>query len=139
MGMMVLTCFDVVGSFFGYPILGSEEVVGMMAFLLLAFALPYTEMEKGHVGVDLLHMRLSERVKRVNDSVVALLSVIFFCLVAWQCYLYASEMGRAGQVSPTLKFPTYYLIYGISLSCLALAFVIFVEFMAFFKKGDSNE
>lgn len=138
-GMMLLTCADVVGSFFGHPLLGSEELTGMMAFLLLAFALPSTEIEKGHVGVDLLHMRLSPRIRNVNDMVVAFLSAGLFCLVAWQCWLYASEMGESGQVSSTLQFPTFYLIYGVSFASGILALVIFIEFLTLFKRGTPNE
>jgi TRAP-type C4-dicarboxylate transport system permease small subunit len=137
-GMMLLTCADVIGSFFGRPLLGSEELTGIMAFLLLAFALPYTEMEKGHVGVDLLHMHLPPRIRKVNDCVVALVSSTFFCLVAWQCWVYADEMGQAGQVSATLQFPTFYLIYAVSFACAILALVIFIEFLTIFNRKVSK-
>ena len=137
-GMMLLTCADVVAGFFGHPLLGSEELAGMMAFLLLAFALPSTELEKGHVGVNLLHMRLSPRIRNVNDCLVALLSSALFCLVAWQCWAYASEMGASGQVSATLQFPTYYLIYGVSFACAILALVIFIEFLALLKRRGNQ-
>ncbi len=139
LGMMVLTCADVVGSFFGYPLLGSEELVGMMAFLLISFALPYTEIEKGHIGVDLLYMRFPKRVRNINDGLVLIVTTSFFCLIAWQCYLYANEMGRAGEVSTTLKFPTFYLIYGVSFACLNLALIMFIEFIALLKGSDLDE
>ncbi|VBB47434.1 TRAP-type C4-dicarboxylate transport system, small permease component [uncultured Desulfatiglans sp.] len=139
LGMMLLTCADVVGSLFGHPLLGSEELVGMMAFLLLSFALPYTEIEKGHVGVDLLYMRFPKRVKGINDCVVTLITTLLFCLVAWQCFLYAREMGQAGQVSPTLQFPTFYLIYGVSFACLNLALIMFIEFLVFVRGGERDE
>lgn len=137
-GMMLLTCADVAGSLFGYPLLGSEELTGMMAFLLLAFALPSAEVEKAHVGVDLLHMRFSPRVRNINDCIVALLSSALFCLVAWQCWVYASEMGESGQVSPTLQFPTFYLIYGVSFACAILALVIFLEFLALLSRRGTK-
>ncbi|WP_300458197.1 TRAP transporter small permease [Desulfobacula sp.] len=137
--MMLLTCADVVGSFFGHPLLGSEELTGMGAFLLLAFAMPSTEMEKGHVGVDLLYMMLPPRIKRINDCVVVMLSFVLFCLVTWQCWLYANEVGEAGQVSATLQFPTFYLIYGVSFACGILALVIFIELLALLKGTVPNE
>ena len=37
-GMMLLTCADVIGGVFGYPILGSEELVRLMAAMVLALA-----------------------------------------------------------------------------------------------------
>lgn len=137
--MMLLTCVDVVGSFFGHPLLGSEELTGMGAFLLLAFALPFTEIEKGHVGVDLIHMLLPKGIRRVLDCMVALLSSSFFSLVAWQCWVYADEMGQSGQVSATLQFPTFYLIYGVSFAFATLALVIFIEFLTLLKKKIPNE
>ena len=138
-GMMLLTCADVVGSFFGHPLLGSEELTGMAAFLLLAFALPSTEMEKGHVGVDLLYMILPVRIQKINDCVVAFISFAFFCLVTWQCWLYADEVGEAGQVSATLQFPTFYLIYGVSFACGILALVIFIELLTLLKGTVPDE
>ena len=80
LGMMVLTCADVVGGLFDYPILGSEEVVALLGALLLAFALPVTEREKGHVGVDLVYRLLSDNVKKAFDIVVSLASAAFFLL-----------------------------------------------------------
>jgi C4-dicarboxylate transporter DctQ subunit len=136
--MMLLTCADVVGSFFGHPLLGSEELTGMGAFLLLAFALPSTEIEKGHVGVDLVHMLLPPSIRKIMDCMVALLSSAFFSLVAWQCCLYANEMGQSGQVSATLQFPTFYLIYGVSFAFATLALVIFMEFLTLLKRKVSQ-
>ncbi len=138
LGMMLLTCADVVGGMFGYPILGSEEIVGLMAAVVLAFALPATQIENAHVGVDLLVRRLPEKVKYINDKTILLACFLFFVLVAWQCYLYADKLRKVGQVSATLKLPTYLLIYGVAFSCLILALVILVEFLAR-KKEITNE
>ena len=49
-GMMLLTCVDVIGRKFGHPVFGSVELVGFMATLAAAFALPYTHQAKAHIG-----------------------------------------------------------------------------------------
>ena len=138
LGMMLLTCADVVSGMFGFPILGSEEIVGLMAAVVLAFALPATQIENAHVGVDLLVRHLPQKVKYINDKIILFACFIFFLLVAWQCYLYADKLRKVGQVSSTLKLPTYLLIYGVAFSCLILALVILVEFLAP-KKEITNE
>jgi len=130
LGMMLLTCADVVSGMFGYPILGSEEIVGLMAAVVLAFALPVTQIENAHVGVDLLVRHLPPKVKYINDKIILLACFIFFLLVAWQCYRYADKLRKVGQVSSTLKLPTYLLIYAVAFSCLILTLVILVEFLA---------
>jgi TRAP-type C4-dicarboxylate transport system permease small subunit len=138
LGMMLLTCADVIGSSFGSPILGSEELVGLMAALLLACALPATEVEKGHIGVDLLVMKLPERVQRANRMILQVVEIGLFSLIAWQCFLYASKLRAIGQVSPTLKFPTYYLIYGVAFSFVVLAVVIFAELLVALRQGKGE-
>jgi TRAP-type C4-dicarboxylate transport system permease small subunit len=129
LGMVFLTCGDVVGGVFGHPILGSEEIVGLMGTLLLAFALPVTHREKGHVGVELVYRLFPDKVKTAFDMGICLVSSCFFLVAAWQSYLYAASMAKVGLVSPTIKFPIHYVIYGVFLGCLVLAIVILAEFI----------
>lgn len=127
LGMVVLSSADVVGGAFGYPILGCEEVVGLMGTLLLAFALPVTHREKGHVGVELLYRQFPDKMKTAFDIGICLASSVFFFLAAWQSYLYAADIKRVGHVSATIQFPIHYVVYGVFLGCLVLAIVIFAE------------
>lgn len=138
MAMTILSCADVVGGAFGYPILGCEEMVGLMAALVLAFALPITQLEKGHIGVDLLRLRLSSRTNKALDMINALVGGAFFVVVSWQCYLYASRLREVKQVSATLQLPTYLLVYCVSLACLILALVLFVEFLTTRKRAPGE-
>ena len=58
-GMALLTCVDVVGRYFRHPVFGSVELVGFMATLSVAMALPCTDRNKGHVGVEIFIRMLS--------------------------------------------------------------------------------
>ena len=60
LGMVPLTTADVVGSQFGYPILGSEEIVSLLGSLVIAFSMPFAQVEKSHIGVDLLYFPLKK-------------------------------------------------------------------------------
>jgi TRAP-type C4-dicarboxylate transport system permease small subunit len=138
MGMVLLTCADVVGGLFNRPVLGSEEIVGLMGAVVLAFGLPLTHREKGHIGVDLLYRLFPDKMKRVVDIGISLVTCVFFGLVAWQSYLYAAEMKKVGLVSPTIQFPVHYVIYGVFIGSLILAIIIFVELIEGLK-GETNE
>lgn len=133
LGMMLLTCADVVGSIFGKPILGAEELVALWASILLAFSLPAAHIENANVGVELLHMKMSRRVKRINDCCVAVASFALFLLITWQCYLYAKELRAAGEVTMTLQFPAYLLIFAVSFALLTLTAVIFLQIFNILK------
>ena len=129
LGMMLLTCADVVGSFFGYPILGVEELVALWASILLAFSLPAAHISKTHVGVDLLYMKFSRPMKKITDIFIASVSCALFFLISWQCYEYAFELRAAGEVTMTLQFPAYMLIFGVAFALFVKSVVIFFELL----------
>lgn len=125
--MMILSCLDVLGNVFGRPILGTIELVELMAALLLAFALPAAHVNKAHIGIDLVHSKMSARIRRINDMAVNGITAIFFGLVSWQCVLYASEMRQTGEVSTTLKLPLDFILEAMALSCLILCLTMLRE------------
>jgi TRAP-type C4-dicarboxylate transport system permease small subunit len=122
-GMTLLTCADVVGRFFRHPIFGSVEIVGFMATLAVAMALPYTDHIKGHVGVEILVRLFSKKTQAIINICTRILSFGLFCLVAWQMTLYAHTMKKSGEVSISLEFPEYLVIY-----VTAFCFFIFTMF-----------
>jgi TRAP-type C4-dicarboxylate transport system permease small subunit len=127
LGMMLLTISDVVGSFFGHPVLGVEELVALWASILLAFSLPAAHIAKAHVGVDLLYMKLPPAFQKLNDLFITSISCVLFLLIGWQCYLYAGELRAAKEVTMTLQFPAYLLIFGVAFALLVKSTVIFFE------------
>lgn len=110
-GMAFLTCVDVVGRFFRHPIFGSVEIVGYMATLAVAMALPYTDKIKAHVGVEIVVRMFSERTQFTIDLCTRILSLGLFGLVTWRMFVYAHTMQEAGEVSVILGFPEYVVIY----------------------------
>ena len=130
LGMMLLTCADVVGSFCGYPILGVEELVALWASILLAFSLPAAHIAKTHVGVDLLYMKFSRPAKKITDIFISSVSCVLFFLIGWQCFQYALELRAAGEVTMTLQFPAYLLIFGVAFAVFVKSVVIFFELIS---------
>ncbi len=126
-GMMVVTCVDVTFRAFGRPIFGAVEVVSFMATIVLACAMPQTEREHGHVGVDLFIRKTPPRVQALVGLLTNLASMLLFGLVAWQMYLYGFDMEKTGEVSMSLQFPSYYLVYLVAVAFTVLSLVILVE------------
>ncbi len=126
-GMMVVTCVDVIFRAMGKPIFGAVEIVSFMATLVLACAMPQTHVEKGHVGVDLVVRKLGPRTQAITDAITGLLATVVFALVCWQMLLYALTMRRTGEVSMSLEFPTYYLVFVLAVAFGVLSLVIFID------------
>jgi len=128
-GMTALTCVDVVGRFFRHPVFGSVELVTFMGIFVVAFALPYTHENKGHIGVEILVRRFSRKTRAVIDMVTELVSFIFFGLVTWRMFLYAFKMEESGEVSMNLELPEYVIIFVVALCFVAFSLIIIKGFI----------
>lgn len=122
--MMLLTVIDVIGRFFKHPIFGSVELVGFLATIVIATALPYTYKVDGHVGVEILVRLLSKKTQLVIDLFTRTLTLALFCLVTWQMFLYAKDIHETGEVSMNLEFPIYYIVYLLAFGLLIFAVTI---------------
>lgn len=127
--MMALTCADVVLRLFRMPIPGTYEIVSFMGAVAVAFAIAYTSVEKGHVAVSLVVQLLPGRLQAVVESILAVIGIMLFALIAWQSALYALDCQRSGEVSLTLQLPFYPIIYGVAFGAGVVCLVLLVDFL----------
>jgi TRAP-type C4-dicarboxylate transport system permease small subunit len=132
--MMLVTCADVAGNLLGTPLLGAEEIVSLLAALVLAFVLPKAHLNRAHIGINLIYRRLSSGIQKLNDIFVGLISLVFFLLASWQCFEYARNLQGSGEVSATLELPFYYILYALSLSTLILALAILQDLLQAWRR-----
>ncbi|MBW1733516.1 MAG: TRAP transporter small permease [Deltaproteobacteria bacterium] len=133
-GMTFLTCADVVGRFFRHPIFGSVEIVGFMATLSVAMALPYTQQIKGHIGVEILVRVFSEKTQTIIDICTSFLSLGLFLIITWRMAIYAHEMHQSGEVSMNLEFPEYSIIYVTSFCFVIFSLIILRDIIQNIRK-----
>ena len=134
--MMLITTADVIMRAFRHPILGTYEIVGFTGAVVIAFSLPYTSIQKGHIAVEFLVQRLPWLARVIINIINAFISIVLFAVIAWQCAEYAETMKISGEVSSTLQMPTYPFLYGISFGCLLLCVVLFIEFLRQFRGAE---
>ena len=125
--MMLLTCADVLLRLFRCPIPGTYEIVGLLGAVFAAFSLAYTSMERGHIAVDFLVQKFSDKTRMLVDLTTTLVSTILFGLVAWQSILYAENLRRTGEVSMTLQMPLYPFVWCIFLGATMLCWVLLMR------------
>jgi len=123
-GMMLLTCGDVVGRYIGYPIKGTYDIVGLLGTFVVALPLAYTQMLKRHVAMEFMETHGSKLVRAIVDTLVHVLGIGAYALIAWRCFLLGSKMWTIGRVSDTIEiviFPFVYVVaFGCALNCLVL-------------------
>ena len=127
--MMLITTADVVLRVFRHPILGTYEIVGFTGAVVIAFSMPYTSIQKGHIAVEFLVQRLPWLARVIINIINSCVSMVLFAVIAWQCAKYAEALRLSGEVSSTLQMPTYPFLYGISFGCILLCVVLFIEFL----------
>ena len=123
-GMMLLTCADVVGRAFGHPIFGSVEIVGFMATLAVVMAMPYTHQVQGHIGVEIVVRLFSEKTQIIIDICTGIISLILFAIVTWRMTVYANTMQESGEVSMNLELPEHLVIYVTAFCLLIFTLII---------------
>lgn len=124
-GMSLLTCVDVIGRFFKYPIFGSVELVSFMGVMAAAAALPFTHQTRGHIGVELFVRRMPEKRRLLIDMCTGIISFALFVVVTWRMVVYALSLKSSGEVSMNLELPEYLVIAAVAGCFLMLSAVIF--------------
>lgn len=123
-GMTVLTCVDIVGRFFKFPVFGSVELVSFMGVLAVAFALPFTHQTNGHIGVELVVRRLTVKARLIIHVLTGLCSFALFAVVAWRMAAYGLSLKRAGEVSMNLQLPEYGIVLVVAACFMVLTVII---------------
>lgn len=127
MAMMLVTIANILGRMFWRPLYGTFDYVSFFSVTIVAFALAYCAVQKGHISVDLVMARLPRRAQGIIGCFTNILSLGIFIIVIWQCIVLAERMIRLRQVTMTALLPFYPFIYVIAFGCFLLCLVILVE------------
>lgn len=122
--MMLLTVVDVIGRYLKHPIFGSVELMGFLAAIVVATALPYTYKGDGHVAVEILIRLFPKKIQHIIEIVTRTLTLALIATMTWQMFLYGRTLDASGEVSMDLHFPIHYLAYLISFGLLVFSFTI---------------
>jgi len=126
-GMILLTCSNILLRIVWVPVKGTFELMGFFCAIVTAFALGYTQIKRGHVGIDLVVNKFSTKAQRILSSINYLICMIFFAIAGWQIARWATTLWKTGEVTETLRIIFYPFTYAVALGCLVLALVLLVD------------
>lgn len=139
-GMIVLTCGNIVFRLVWVPIRGTFELMGYFGAIVTAFALGYTQMKRGHIAVDVLVNTFSDKRRKVVDTINYTVCFLFFGVAAWQIALKATTLMNTGEITETLRIIYYPFTYGVALGCAVLSLVLFTDLIkSFITKKEGND
>lgn len=134
-GMMLITCADVVLRYLRMPIPGAYELVSFLGGISVAFAMAHTTLGKGHVAVSIVVRRFSKFWQNTIDATTSFLGFLLFGLATWKILSMARGFQINGETSLTLQIPLYPLAYGIGIAIAVVSFVLFTAFLKHFGKA----
>lgn len=126
--VMLIVCANVIGrGFFAKPVKGTVEIVGLLGGVIIAWAISYTQIIKGHIRIDLLMERFPSRFQHIVDSVMYLMTFLLFCIISWQTIVFARAKSETGELSEVLKMPITPFAYVVAIGCIALTMVLLLD------------
>ena len=134
--MMFLTAADVFLRYsFNKPILGVYELIQDMLAITVVVALPYCELEKGHIAIDTVTLHLSRRARAIVNSIVGLLGLIVVSLITWQTCIYITILRESQLFSTVLLVPVYPILAIVAFGIALFGVVLMLHFLEFVRDG----
>jgi len=131
--MMCLTVADVILRAGGHPILGTYELVSLTLAIVIGFTIPKVSLDRGHVYMEILLEKLSQRDKAIMNTFTRLLGVFLFAIVGYNLILIGIEYHASGEVSSTLKLPFYPISYFVGICCFIECFVFIFDIVKIWR------
>ena len=135
--IVFLTVTDVILRRFRMPIDWTYEVVVLLGAIAIGFSVPQTTLDKGHVLMDFLTVKLPKRWQKMFSLITRCLGIVTFAIFGWRIFPYGTNLWKRGQVSPILEMPEFPVAYGIGVCCFIVCLVLFYDLVQKIKEVKS--
>jgi TRAP-type C4-dicarboxylate transport system permease small subunit len=136
--MICLTCANIFFRIIWFPIRGTFEFMGYFGAIVTAFALAYTEMNRGHIAVDVMVNRFPKKIQKVLYIVNSLVCFVFFAIATVYIFQKATILLRTGEVTETLQIIYYPFTYAVALGFGILSLVMLSNTIKTLFPGEEN-
>ena len=133
--MILLTCTNIFLRLVWMPVRGTFELMGFFGAIVTAFALGYTQINRGHIGIDIVVNLFSAKTQRLLNGINYFICMIFFAIAGWQIAKWATTLWQTGEVTETLRIIFYPFTYGVALGSIILALVLLVDLLKVLFEG----
>ena len=126
---MIMIVVNVIGRFFfRQPLHGTIEIVEIMTVVVVYSVLPYTELRRRHVHVELVVSKLPVRVKAVLASLMCFAGTAFFLTMGWQaCRLTWANLSPSVLATDTLSIPFAPFVFVIAIGSFLLGLEMLIN------------
>ena len=126
--MVLLVVVHVIGRYlFDYPVPGQIELTCFMMVMSVFLMAGYTQLQKGHIAVDMFFEKYSKKTQVRIDIIVYILCLALAVLICWQSFVRGNTIMEAGQKSTILGIPQFPVIYVMAIGWGLFSFSILVD------------
>jgi len=130
--LMVIITFtilvDVVGRlFFRAPVPGTYELVEYAMLIVIAFAMPYCQVRRGHIEVTSFVNILPKKVQAVFNFFDLLVATFMLFIVSWQTIVKIGIDFRSGVTSAVLFIPRWPFVLLASIGFTLMTIIFFLQ------------
>lgn len=122
--MICLTCANIFFRMVWFPIRGTFEFMGYFGAIVTAFALAFTELNRGHIAVDVMVNRFPQNVQKFLHVLNSFICFVFFAIATGYIVKKATILLRTGEVTETLQIIYYPFTYAVALGFGVLSLVL---------------
>lgn len=117
--------------FFKRPLVGMIEYETFMLIITGFLSLAHTMIKDGHVSVDILTSRFSDKLKTVLGSIFSIWGIFVFSTMSWQSVVRAIESYQQNGLADVTSIPYYPFNFIAALGCFLIAVVLLTNLFNF--------
>lgn len=125
--MLVIVSNVILRALFKQPLLGAYEIVSYFTAIVVALALAHCAIQNGHIVVDYLVKRFSEKNQAMLATLINLIALVFWSMASWQMFLFFASSKSHGMISASAQIPVYPFIFIIAIGLTMLSLVIVMQ------------
>lgn len=128
LGTMLLTVVDVMGRYlFGTPVLGSNELIGLMLLVSVMVMLPLLVLADDQIRVDLFTHAIRPSFAKWVQRIYSVALGVGCAWLAMSVLKLAARADRKALVTEYLEIPASWAMYVVALSLLLCAFAFLIR------------
>ena len=131
-----ITAFAVYEVFMRYvvnkPTIWVWDVNTQLMAVITMLAIGYTLLRGGHINIELLTERLSQRGKKITEAIISPVLLLVFIVLIWQIGTEASDSVRNNEIAVTFFAPP---LYPVKIVMAVGAFLLLIQGISQFIKA----
>jgi TRAP-type C4-dicarboxylate transport system permease small subunit len=120
--------------FFNAPLSWGEEMNGMLLFLVLFLSMTYAWDQKKHIRMEIVYVLFKGVWRSLADLIAGICGIIFFSMLAVQCFRDMPYMIKTSESSDVLMVPLW--PFRALMALISIIFVIKLVIYIFHERKE---